>query len=105
MQMFDVHDELRSHELIFARDHIEAIDIADRHRRAGFGLGRTPMVAVPRFLPLTGAGRGHLLAALRLGKPGVGDKRPDGSGHILAAGERSPAALSPHSGTPAAPNR
>lgn len=95
MQMFDVHDELWFHELIFARDHIEAIDIADSHRGAGFGLGRTAMTAVPRFLPLAGASRDHLLAALGLGEPGVGHMQPDGSWHILPPGERSPAALRP----------
>lgn len=95
MQMLDVHNDLGFHALVFAREPIEAVKLADAHRAAGFGYGNGRMSAMQRFLPLAGASRDHLRAALDLEKAGIGHLQPDGSWQILPPGERSARAVRP----------
>jgi hypothetical protein len=87
-EMFDAHDEIQFHALIFAESSWDAIQIAELHRDSAFGLGHTPMSVVPRFMPLAGAARDHLQAALDRNERGIGHLQPDGSWLIVPAGKR-----------------
>lgn len=95
MQVFDAHDELWFHALVFAPSSWEALEIAELHRDAGFGVGSTPLSLVPRFMPLAGPARDHLDNALRLDRAGIGHLEPDGSWTILPAGQRPAQLVTP----------
>lgn len=95
MQTFDTHDEIQFHALVFAETSWDAIQMAELHRDSGFGVGHTPMSVVPRFVPLAGAARDHLQAALDRNERGIGHLQDDGSWLILPPGERPPSPTRP----------
>ncbi|ONF97416.1 hypothetical protein [Sphingomonas jeddahensis] len=94
-QMFDAHDEIDFHVLVFAPNSWRASEMAELHRDLGFGFGSTPVSVVPRFMPLAGAASYHLQAALDRNVPGIGHLQLDGSWLILPPGERPPQSTGP----------
>lgn len=94
-KMFEAHDEIHFHALVFAENSQDALEMAELHRDAGFGFGHTPISVVPRFMPLAGAARGHLQAALNCKRRGIAHLRADGTWLILPPGEQPPSSIRP----------
>lgn len=87
--IFDVHDQIASAVVIFARNRDEAVLLADAHFSSLLGYTSTQMTFVERLPASAGSARDHLIAAIEADVSGIGHRQADGSWLVLPPGDRS----------------
>lgn len=87
--VFDVHDQIASAVVIFARNGKEALLLANEHFASFRGYTSSQMTLLERLPASAGPARDHLIAAIEADVSGIGHRQANGSWLVLPPGDRS----------------